>query len=568
MKNLKIYAMLLAGVATMSSCSDDLTGSNGEGWIQLSGVSTDKSITSQTRAGETPVMSVDILDAQGQTFVHADDWTTIQGESYLVKAGETYTVKAYTQGGNAEAEGFDAAPYYAGEADVTVKANQAQTVDVTCRLAQAKLRVSYSDTWKSHMEPGFYAEVMGDNVIRIDADETRAAYLKAGRELTLRLNFTPQGKTLPTYVEKTIVASTNAATLYNVNVDVNTDGDGNINVDVDQTIHEYKVSLGIPLEDNGIMTSAINGNYSRVWATSATLAGFVNTETTEPIQFQYAPAGTDTWTTVEATKVGETTEYTAEITGLEMGTAYDYKIVSGEMAGDVMTFTTEQFQEIPNLDFETWTQRGKNWYPNPVANGFEDPQAYWSSGNEGITLYKDAITVPVEGDTRPGSTGTKCATMTTVKETFMTGAAAGNLFIGKFKTETSAPATSVTFGRPYTGARPRTLSGWYKYVPTAISYGSYPEDKEMANDEANIYMKLWAADGTEIGFGEFVGTEAKSEWTEFSFPITYTDTSKAPATITIVCTSSHYGGEFNGKKVSGKVGFDSQLWVDDFVVGY
>lgn len=569
MKNLKIYAMLLAGVATLSSCSDDLLGSKGEGWIQLSGVSTDKGLSTETRAGE-PVMAVDIVDGEGNTFVHADDWTTIQGESYLVKAGNTYTVKAYTAGGDAEAEGFDVAPYYEGSSDVTVKANQAQTVDVTCRLAQAKLSVNYCADWKRFVQEGFFAEVVGTDV-RFEGEESRAAYLKAGRELKLRLIFTPVGKTYANTLEKTIVADTKAATHYKVNVNLNTDGNGNITVDVDETIHEYEVTLGVPVENNGIITAPINGDYSRVWGTSATLSGFVNEETGDPVQFMYAPSGTENWTTVDAGKVGETAEFAAEITGLQMGTAYDYKIVSGEMAGDVLTFTTEKYEEIPNLDFENWAQKGKTWYPNAVAAGNTEAGAYWSTGNEGVTSTlaggNDPITTPVE-DSRPGSAGTKCAEMHTITGVMLVGSASGNLFIGKYKTNFTKPAASVTFGRPYFGARPRKLSGWYKYSPKPINNGSYDEGRGITTDEANIYLKVWAADGSEIGYGEMVDGENVTEWKQFSFDVTYTDTTKPAATITIVATSSHYGGVFEGSSVIGKVGAGSQLWVDDFEIGY
>lgn len=570
MKNLKIYAMLLMGVAAMSSCSDDLMGSKGEGWITLSGVSADKSLTTATRADGDPVMSVDILDEQGNVFKHADDWTTIQNEKYLVKAGNKYTIKAYSAGGNAEAEGFDAAPYYAGEAEVTVTANHVENVEVTCPLAQAKLSVNYSQAWTTFIEPDFTAEVVGAP-ITFEGQESRAAFLKAGRELTLRLIFKPKGKVYATTLDKVIVAETKAATHYKVNVNVSTDGKGNITVEVDNTIHEYEVSLGVPVENNGIMTTPINGDYSRVWGTSATLSGYVNEEMTDPIQFMYAPTGTDNWTTVDATKVGETAEYTAEITGLSLGTSYDYKIKAGEQEGDVMTFTTEKFQEIPNLDFENWTQKGKCWYPNAVADGYTGEGAYWSTGNEGVTSFlagsNPSITEPDE-DVRAGSPGIKCGKMHTMIGVAVTESAAGNLFIGGFHTEMTAPATSVRFGRPYTGARPRKLSGWYKYEPHTLNCGSFTDGRDITTDEANIYLTVWDASGNQIGYGEMVDGNNVTEWKQFSFNVDYTDTTKPAAKITIVCTSSRYGGVFSGNTVIGKVGENSTLWVDDFEIEY
>lgn len=55
--------------------------------------------------------------------------------------------------------------------------------------------------------------------------------------------------------------------------------------------------------------------------------------------------------------------------------------------------------------------------------------------------------------------------------------AAGNIFIGNYKTNTSNPASSVSFGRDYTGARPTKLSGYFKYQPGAtMSDGSVPSE--------------------------------------------------------------------------------------------
>ena len=90
----------------------------------------------------------------------------------------------------------------------------------------------------------------------------------------------------------------------------------------------------------------------------------------------------------------------------------------------------------------------------------------------------------------------------------------------------------------------------------------------MTTDECNIYVKLWDASGNQIGFGEFVGTETVTSYTRFSFDITYTDMTAKPATITIVATSSHYGGDFSGSAVVGQVGNGSTLWIDEFELSY
>lgn len=218
------------------------------------------------------------------------------------------------------------------------------------------------------------------------------------------------------------------------------------------------------------------------------------------------------------------------------------------------------------MNFDTWTQSGKTWYPNPVADNYDDPQAYWATGNQGVTSVgnRDSNVMPVEGtDAYKG----KAVKMQTIEPMTLVGAAAGNIFIGKYKTNVGNPASSPSFGRPYSGARPTKLSGYYKYKSMPISNdGTVPGN--LKTDQCHIYFKLWNASGQEIAYGEFVGSETVTAYTKFEFDIEYSDTESKPATITIVATSSKYGGEFNGLKVVGQVGSGSTLWVDEFELGY
>ena len=71
-----------------------------------------------------------------------------------------------------------------------------------------------------------------------------------------------------------------------------------------------------------------------------------------------------------------------------------------------------------------------------------------------------------------------------------------------------------------------------------------------------------------IGYGEFVDDKTVNEYTEFSFDIAYSNKKARPAKMTIVATSSRYGGDFSGSKVSGSVGVGSELYVDEFELLY
>lgn len=569
MKNILINtigACLLAG--GMASCSSDelIGGKSGEGYIQLSSVDVDKNV--QVRNGESEVISVDILNADGSTFQHADDWTAIKGESFLAAAGTVYNVKAYSFGKTLE-EGFEAAPYYTAEQEVTVKAGVAQTVDITCRLAQSMVNVNYSDNFKSCFSD-YSCRITGSNGtdLTFASDETRSAYVKAGQSLTASITLTPTGGTAQTITQE-ITASAEAATRYKINYDVNIEGTGNITVVIDQNRHEYEVTLDVPLKPDGVSTTAINGKVANVWGQFAILEGQCTlTEPASPVEFKYRKSGQTDWSTVAAERINETSYYQARIQPLDFNTEYEYKIVCGETEGDALTFITEQFVEVPNLNFDTWTQNGKNWYANPVANNLDAEDAYWATGNEGVTSTlagsKPAITERVEGSDAHNGYAAKMHTITGIT---LVGSAAGNLFIGTYKTNFGNPSASVNFGRPYNGARPVKLKGYYKYSPQPIDNGG-THPGTLTTDECNIYLKVWDEAGNEIGFGEFVGTEEVTEYTPFEFDIVYSDPSKKAAKMTIVATSSHYGGVFSGSKVIGQVGTNSTLWIDDFELSY
>lgn len=302
------------------------------------------------------------------------------------------------------------------------------------------------------------------------------------------------------------------------------------------------------------------------WATKAYISGSFRAGT--DLSVEYRVQGEEDWKPVDASAVTVTgnTTYSATLTGLATGTNYEVRALADGNGSDIYSFQTEEVVKIPNMDFETWTQNGKTWYPNPVANNLDDAQAYWATGNEGVTIYKESSTVPVTGSDAYSGTSAK---MYTYGDILLVGAAAGNLFIGTYKTNMGSPKSSPTFGRPYTGARPTKLSGYYKYKSMPITYnGTVPGN--LKNDECQIYFMLWDETGKQIAYGEFTGTETVTEYTRFEFDIDYSDMEAKPAKIAIVATSSKYGGEFDaaGKKVIGQVGDGSTLWVDEFELSY
>ena len=555
MKLTNIMIGLFLGVGLISPCQSEIDEAKGYGYLQLSSIDVNKGVETRADITESEAIAVDILDESNAVVQHADDWRNLDD---VILPVATYTIKAYSADKNMETQGFDAQPYYAGQKDVVIEANKAKNVNITCKLAQTMVSVNCSETFKSTFA-GYTCYIEGADALSIPfvEDEARAAYVKAGQPLTVKVDF-GNGKSF----SQEITSKAEAAYHYKVNLDI-TEGNAGFDISVDQTIHQYDVTVKVPTkqESADMVTSDIKNDASKVWGQFAYLSGSCNlAEITSPVQFRYKKKADAEWTTIEAVQEEGTKNYSAKVAPLDFGTEYEYYILCGDKAGETCTFTTESYVEIPNLNFDTWSQNEKDWYPNADASN-----SYWSTGNEGVTLGGNSNSVGVS-DSYSGL----AAQLQTVEVTmfvFVKVKAAGNIFIGSYKTNAQDPASSVTFGRDYSGARPTKLSGYFKYQPGAtMSDGSVPSEK-LEKDECDIYIQLWSG-GETIGEGHFITNETVSEYTHFEIPIEYTVTNKRPDKIAIVATSSRYGGYFDGMNVIGQLAIGSTLWVDDFELSY
>ena len=555
MKLTNIMIGLFLGVGLISSCQSEIDEAKGYGYLQLSSIDVNKGVETRADITESEAIAVDILDESNAVVQHADDWRNLDD---VILPVATYTIKAYSADKNMETQGFDAQPYYAGQKDVVIEANKAKNVNITCKLAQTMVSVNCSETFKSTFA-GYTCYIEGADALSIPfvEDEARAAYVKAGQPLTVKVDF-GNGKSF----SQEITSKAEAAYHYKVNLDI-TEGNAGFDISVDQTIHQYDVTVKVPTkqESADMVTGVIKNDASKVWGQFAYLSGSCNlAEITSPVQFRYKKKADAEWTTIEAVQEEGTKNYSAKVAPLDFGTEYEYYILCGDKAGETCTFTTESYVEIPNLNFDTWSQNEKDWYPNADASN-----SYWSTGNEGVTLGGNSNSVGVS-DSYSGL----AAQLQTVEVTmfvFVKVKAAGNIFIGSYKTNAQDPASSVTFGRDYSGARPTKLSGYFKYQPGAtMSDGSVPSEK-LEKDECDIYIQLWSG-GETIGEGHFITNETVSEYTHFEIPIEYTVTNKRPDKIAIVATSSRYGGYFDGMNVIGQLAIGSTLWVDDFELSY
>lgn len=247
------------------------------------------------------------------------------------------------------------------------------------------------------------------------------------------------------------------------------------------------------------------------------------------------------------------------IPDLNKMTSYTYTVKADIEQPIEGHFVTDNEPLIPNLNFEEGYYDGKTWYPNASGGN-----SFWSTGNEGLTstLAGGKPSNTIETNDVATSASKKAVKMTSVGGITIVGHAAGNLFTGKFNMKISTKPEelkkSVQFGRDYKG-RPTKLTGWYKYKTAPITIGSAPDGSKM--DKAHIYILLEDGNGKQIGYGEKVETNDVAEYTKFAIDIVYTDLVSMPATVTLVATSSKFGGDFIG-------GVGSELFVDEFELDF
>lgn len=557
MKIKQYITMILGAMLILASCqnNDDLSGNNGEVRIN---VLTENSLSTRAEVTPTQQMALQVLDANDQIVKSYDDVTAIT-ENIVLPSG-TYTFKAYSFNQSSGKGGWEE-EYYEGTTSVTIAKGTLKEVKIVCKLAVAKVSVNYANSVKESFTTLDCTVGNGNESVTFGKDEKRSAYFPASGNLNISLalvNTKGEKFTLNNLIE-----DVKPCTHYHINYNLSSTGKGDFNITYDPSTNEYTFEVKLPLGTPYTMTLGEPDVYGKV----AYVYGSSTETDNTGLKFQYRLKGTEDWVSISAQALEDGT-YMAKTNELDFAKEYEYCMaVNNEPTSSISSFTTEQIEEIPNLGFETWNSAKKGiitkkdcWYPNEDA-----ADSYWATGNSGVILVTNSNTTPVEGD--DSRTG-KAAKMTTVDGIMIVGQAAGNLFIGSYATNTSNPEASVSFGRPYSGARPLNLTGYYKYEGKEISNnGTQPEDASFTQDEGEIYILVWDAADNLIGEGHFYPKGTVNTYTPFSIDVNYTSKAKA-AKLTIVCTSSRYGGIFSGTKVAGKVGAGSTLWVDDFSLSY
>ncbi|WP_456087698.1 DUF4493 domain-containing protein [Parabacteroides sp.] len=135
-----ISALLLIGFV---SCDEEKKATNGQGYLYL-GI--EKNVTLQTKAVD-PVLSVAILNAAEDTVKYIADFEAEKAdEGILLDAGSYQVVVA---SGKKDSAAWELPNFY-GKTECEIKTNQVTSAKVTCKIANTKVTVDYSDDFKKY----------------------------------------------------------------------------------------------------------------------------------------------------------------------------------------------------------------------------------------------------------------------------------------------------------------------------------------------------------------------------------------------------------------------------------
>ena len=181
--------MLLGFLAlSLSGCEEDRkSGAAGRLSLRLSADGAVTDVTTRSGNEDIPdVKDFSMTMLQGDKVQASWDKLADYDEDTTFPVG-TYTMKAFY--GDMENEGF-ASPYYEGSTDVVIQSGATTEVEATCKLANTKITIEYTDDFKSYFKT-YSSKVKSElgSEVTFASTETRAAYIKPGR-VSVKVTFT------------------------------------------------------------------------------------------------------------------------------------------------------------------------------------------------------------------------------------------------------------------------------------------------------------------------------------------------------------------------------------------
>ncbi|MBR0030109.1 MAG: PCMD domain-containing protein [Bacteroidales bacterium] len=229
--------------------------------------------------------------------------------------------------------------------------------------------------------------------------------------------------------------------------------------------------------------------------------------------------------------------------------------------------------QLYNSGFDTWSKKGGIWY----MYSQDDPESkrIWDSPNPGTGKFGINICTPEYEHVAVAGKGKAACKVESRKVAWAF--VPGNVYNGKYVGVVELKGVETHLGAPFS-ARPKTLSGYYHYLPKPINIVKEPyENMKGRPDEAIIEVILtdWDKpfvqqthkglidsenDPHIIGRASLVIRKGTSGYVHFEAPFEYRN-SKTPRYALFTIASSRFAN--SGTGASGTV-----LYVDEFRFGY
>ena len=230
--------------------------------------------------------------------------------------------------------------------------------------------------------------------------------------------------------------------------------------------------------------------------------------------------------------------------------------------------------QLYNLSFDTWNKKNGVWYP--FEKDAPASHRIWDSANPGLGAFGINTTTPEYEHVAVRGKGKAAARIESRKVAWAF--ISGSLYNGHFIRVVDLNGVETELGAQFS-SRPRSLSGYYHYLPAKINHSSKEYSSyEGKSDEAMIeiilvdwdkpYRQNSSRDGfidSEndphiIGIASYMIKKGTSGYVQFEAPFKYRS-SKTPRYAVFTITSSRLGGFGTG--ATGTV-----LYVDEFKFNY
>lgn len=244
MKRIIGFLLIIGYVTGLTGCTNEDKAMGNRGYLRL-GVESD--VTLQTKAAYAASLNVTILDAADDTVKHLTNFDPALNDRIELEAG-AYSV--IVTSGNRDSAAWET-PFFYGKEECRIVADQLSDVQVVCKIANTKVTVDYSDSFKTYF-PEYTATVSNSSGSLVyEKGETRGGFF-AAEKLTAVLNLTnTDGRT---FVLKRVFPNIEEKTHYNLKFTLDegsgsNDAGGNFEITVDEEAEMILIRIPIVADE-------------------------------------------------------------------------------------------------------------------------------------------------------------------------------------------------------------------------------------------------------------------------------------------------------------------------------